>query len=73
MENILVNKYADVLYHKYKKPKINADQIEQVRAVLSTFLTTEVVKIKLKGCSGLSKLKIQQLNNSTKYLKLRNN
>ena len=32
-----------------KKLKIHANQIEQVKAVLNACLTTEVVKIKLKG------------------------
>jgi 2C-methyl-D-erythritol 2,4-cyclodiphosphate synthase len=45
-----------------KKPKIHANQIEQVRSVLSACLTTEIVKIKLKDRSGLSNLGTRQLN-----------
>jgi uncharacterized protein (UPF0276 family) len=51
-----------VLYHKKKKFKIDANQIEQIKAVLNVCLTTENVKIKLKSRAGLSISKTQQLN-----------
>ena len=54
-----------------EKPKIHANQIAQVRAVLNACLTTEAVKIKLKGRFGLSKSRIQQLNKIFKITECR--
>jgi hypothetical protein len=45
-----------------------ANQIKQVRADLNACLATEIVKIKLKGRSGLSKSRIQQLNELLKIM-----